>query len=158
MHIINKNLKLYIILFILSSCGTHENNIQQSCSNINITGYISINIWNPKKGEKYRMQSAKKDAIYTFLYFGVNGSKNCITQPPLLKSKKTQDRFKKIEKTFFSKNGSWSKFVQNARVMIDKPKNLKTVTGKVYNVAVAKDELRKYLEKQAIINQLNEGF
>lgn len=56
MYIINKTLKLYIILFILSSCGIHENNIQQSCSNINITGYISINIWNLKKGEKYRMQ------------------------------------------------------------------------------------------------------
>ena len=66
------------------------------------------------------------------------------------------NKFKSIEKSFFAKNGEWTHYATNNMVEKVELKNNKQV--KVYELSIAKDNLRKYLESNKIINNLNSGF
>lgn len=133
-------------------------NYQTECITIENDGYISIKIWDIKKGANYNGEQARKDAIDAILYSGISGSNGCTTQPPILNKIEEQENFKSIEKSFFSKNGKWSMFVRSAANESTLPTNLGIKNWKVYQVAISKNELRKYLEEQKIIKSLNNGF
>lgn len=158
---IRKIFKTFIIMTICImqfSFVADNRNYQTECVTVETNSYITIKIWDNKKGARYNAEQARKDAIHAILYSGISGSNNCTTQPPILNKTEEQENFKSIEKSFFSKNGKWSMFVRSAATETALPAKFGIKKWKVYQVAISKNELRKYLEEQKIIKSLTNGF
>ncbi len=157
----SKIFKTFIVMTICImqfSFVADNRNYQTECVTIETDAYVTIKIWDNKKGAKYNAEQARKDAIHAILYSGISGGNGCTTQPPILNKTEEQEQFKSIEKSFFSKNGKWSMFVRSAIIETTLPTNLGNKNWKVFQVAISKNELRKYLEEQKIIKSLNNGF
>ncbi|MCZ2249101.1 MAG: hypothetical protein LC111_10120 [Bacteroidia bacterium] len=92
------------------------------------------------------------------LYAGIAGSNGCTTQTSLLVKSEDIDKFKKIEKDFFSSKGNWAQFTRSSATESTLPINLGQKNWKVYQVSVSKDALKKYLEEQSILKSINTGF
>jgi hypothetical protein len=146
-----------ISLMLLSFSGKYRN-YQTECITIETDGYVTIKIWDTKKGEKYKPEQARKDAIHAILFSGISGGSACSTQPPILKKTEEQENFKKIEKSFFAKKGKWSMFTRSSATETTLPANIGVPNWKVFQVSISKNELRKFLEEQNIIKSLNNGF
>jgi len=131
---------------------------QTECVSIENDGYITIKIWDTKKGAHYKIDEARKDAIRNFLFSGVSSNSKCSSQPPILNKTEEQEKFKDVEKSFFSQNGKWSIFTRSSSTFATLPTNLGSKNWNVYQVSVSKNELVKYLEEQKIIKSLNTGF
>ena len=100
------NLKIAVILissFTLFSFASNRKSYQTECISMEMDGYITLKIWDSKKGVKYTSEQSRKDAIHAILYSGIAGSKGCTTLSPLLSKMEAQENFKNIEKSFFSK-------------------------------------------------------
>jgi len=123
-----------------------------------IDGYITLKIWNTKKGINYKFEQARKDAIKALLISGIAGSKEEITQPPMLRDADELIKFKAIEKAFFAKNGQWEKFTRSSTVESSSTQTFTSKKIKIYQVSVSRRELRRYLEGLNIIKSLNNGF
>jgi hypothetical protein len=121
-------------------------------------GYITIKIWNPQKGKDYKFEQARKDAIHAILFDGIQSKNSCTTQKPILQNQEEQENFRKIEKVFFKTNGDWSTFTGSSDTETTIPESLGKKEWKVFQVSVAKNQLRKYLEGKNIIKPLNNGF
>lgn len=136
---------------------------QTQCVSLETDGYISIKIWDTKKGGNYKSEQARKDAIHAILYSGIAGENGCLTQSPLLNKPEDEEKFKRIEKDFFSKTGKWSQFTRSSATETTLPESIGKKDWKVYQVNVSKNELRKFLEEKSIIEKqiiksLNDGF
>lgn len=149
-----------IMLPILALLSFNKANVtyQTECVSLETNGYVTFKIWDTKKGDKYKPEQAMKDAVNAILYSGISGSNGCLTQPPILNKLEEQEKFKSIEKSFFANNGKWSIYTRNSSPETIISKSIGTKNWKVYQVSVSKNELRKYLEQQKIINSLNSGF
>ena len=144
-------------LMLLSFSGKNRN-YQTECITIETDGYLTIKIWDIKKGEKYNSEQARKDAVHAILFSGISAGISCSTQPPILNKTEEQENFKKIEKSFFAKKGRWSMYTRSSAKEITLPINIGVENWKVYQVSISKNELRKFLEEQNIIKSLNNGF
>ena len=144
-------------LFFLSFSSNNKN-YQTECVSLDSEGYVIIKIWDTKKGAKYKPEQARKDAIHAILYAGISSGNGCTTQPPILNNAEEQENFKSIEKSFFANKGKWTLFTRSSSIETTLPINIGNKNWKVYQVSVAKNELRKYLEEQKIIKSLNKGF
>ena len=131
---------------------------QTECVSLNTDAYVVIRIWNTKKGLKYKMENARKEAIHSILYAGIAGGNGCSTQPALLNTPEDRTNFKTIEKRFFSKKGEWARFTRDATENSFGTKNVVSATCKIYQVSIGRKDLRKYLEEKKIIKPLNSGF
>jgi hypothetical protein len=121
-------------------------------------GYVTIKIWDTKKGAKYKPEQARKDAVHAILFSGISGGNGCASQPPILNKSEAQENFKTIEKSFFARKGKWSIFTRSSATETTLPVHLGVKNWKVYQVSISKNELRKYLEEQKIIKSLTNGF
>ncbi len=144
-------------LLLLSFAGNNRN-YQAQFITTEPDGYVTIKIWDTKKGSKYNFVQARKDAIHAILFSGIAGGNGNITQPPILNNTDEQNNFKNIEKSFFHKKGKWSMFTRSSATETTLPSNLGNTNWKVYQVSISKNELRKYLEEKTIINSLKTGF
>ena len=144
--------------FMLLSFASNNRNYQTECVTIDTEGYLTIKIWDTKKGAKYKSEQARKDAIDAILFSGISGGNGCTTQPPILNKTEELENFKTIEKSFFAKKGKWSMFTRSSATESTLPANLGIKNWKVYQVSISKNELRKYLEEQKIIKSLTNGF
>ena len=149
---------LFFSTFLLFSFTSNNINYQTECVSIDSDGYMSIKIWDTKKGINYKPEQARKDAIHSLLFSDISGINGCATQPPILNKIEEQDSFKSIEKSFFSSNGQWAKFTTSSATETTLPLNLGNKNWKVYEVKISKNELRKYLVDLKIIKSLNNGF
>ena len=141
-----------LLITILSSFGIKNNrNYQTECVTIETDGYLTIKIWDTKKGAKYNSEQARKDAVDAILFSGISGGNGCATQYPILNKTEEQENFKSIEKSFFAKKGKWSMFTRSSATETTIPANLGVKNWKVFQVSISKNELRKYLEEQKII-------
>lgn len=148
-----------LILLILSSFNAkHEKSIQIEMISLESDGYISIKIWNPQKGTKYKLNQARRDAVYAILYSGLSGVNGLPTQKPILNSDEDRSKFRTIEHSFFSKNGKWIMFTRTSNAPIAPNIQGKLSQKSVYQITISKNELRKYLEEQNVIKSLNQGF
>ena len=145
-------------LVLLTSFVLKSRNYQTECISTDNDGYITIRIWDTKKGEKYSAENARKDAIHALLFSGVSGGSGCASQPPILNNGKEQESFKSIKNSFFRRSGKWSYFTRSAVSDDVLPNSLGDSKSKVYKVSVAKDRLRRYLEEKKIIKSLTNGF
>ena len=146
-----------ILLIITQSFKMNSVTSQIECVRIE-NGFITLKIWDTKKGSKYKHDDARKDAVFAILFSGTGNGGNCYPQPPLLIKQSEIDSFKKIKSSFFSKNGKWNSFTKNSNIYSSNPDISDTKNRNVYTISVAKSELRKYLEEQKIITPLNNGF
>ncbi len=157
-----KFIKSYQILILCSltllSFSSKNRTYQTQCVTIETDGYLTIKIWDTKKGSRYKAEHARKDAVNAILYSGVAGNKGCSTQPPILNKAEEQEAFKKIEKSFFARKGKWSMYTRNSASETTLPLRLGKKNWKVYQVSVSINHLRKYLEEQKIIKPLTNGF
>ena len=155
-----KKMKLFFLLplFFLFSMTLKYKSYQTECIIIESDGYVTIKIWDTKKGAKYKSEQARKDAIHAILYSGISGGGGCATQPPILNKSEELENFKKIEKSFFQKRGKWSMYTRSSNLETTLQSNLGMKNWKVYQVSISKNELRKYLEEQKIIKSLTNGF
>ncbi len=144
--------------WLIVSFAPVSRNFQTECISLETDGYVTIKIWNTKKGSKYTVEQARKDAVAALLYSGIAGVNGCITQPPILNNADCIDNFHNIEEEFWAKNGKWNVFTRNATIVTAIPQNIGDKRWKVYQVSVSKSELRKYLEEQKVIKSLNSGF
>ena len=154
----NKVFIIFIILFSSFSYINENRNCQIECVSIEADSYITIKIWDTKKGAKYKAEQARKDAVYAILFSGIANGNGCSTQPPIITKSDDQIKFRKIERNFFAKNGKWMTFIKSNATETTLPDNLGAKKWKVYQVTIAKKELRKYLEAEKIITSLNNGF
>ena len=146
------------ISILLMAFNQQNNSYQTECISLETDGYVTFKIWDTKRGSKYKPEQARKDGINAILISGIAGINGCTTQQPILNTSEELEKFKSIEKSFFSKNGKWSILTKSSTIETTIPKNLGEKNWKVYQVSVSKNELRKYLEEQKIINSLNTGF
>ena len=155
---LNFKFSLILFLFLTFSCSSSKIAIQTECFSIQTSGYVTVSIWNPSKGSSYKLTDARKDAVRSLLYSGLSGSDNCQTQPKFLKSFDEEENFSKIQKDFFSKRGDWTKFTRSSSLSGPSPKSIDNPNWKVYNIEIAKQDLRVYLEKRNVIKSLTNGF
>lgn len=158
-----KSTKLFYVIAVISIsfvfiAAKPTATYQTQCVSLETDGYISLKIWDTKKGANYKPEQARKDAIHAILYSGIAGENGCITQSPLLSKTEEQEKFAAIEKEFFSKTGKWSQFTRDSATETTLPESIGKKEWKVYQVSVSKNELRKFLEEKSIIKSLNTGF
>lgn len=157
----NKNLKSFTLLLLsilLFSFTTNRKTLQTECVSLEKQGYVTFKIWNPVKGKNYTSKQAQKDAIIAILFAGISGNNGCISQPPILNNSTSQDKFKTIEKKFFSAKGKWTNFTRSSAIETTMPNAIGEKSWKVYQITVSRDELQKYLQEKQIINSLNTAF
>jgi hypothetical protein len=135
-----------------------SNSYQTECVSLETDGYISFKIWDTKSGKSYKPEQARKDAIHAVLFSGIEGSNGCLTQTALLLKSDDIDKFKKIEKDFFSSKGKWAQYARSSATETTLPINLGAKNWKVFQVSVSKDALKKYLEEKSILKSINTGF
>jgi hypothetical protein len=133
-------------------------NFQAECVSLEVDGYVTLKIWDTKKGIRYKSEQARKDAIHVILYSGISGGAFCTTQPPILDQAEEQENFKFFEKNFFAKKGEWSIFSRTSATETSIPSKLGASKWNIFQVSISKNELRKYLEEQKIIKSLATGF
>ena len=150
-----KLLRFLLFSFIFLSFENSNNGCQIEC--VSFGSDFTLKIWNPTKNSKYKFEDAQKDALDAILFSGISGANGCQPQPPILHNLEEIERFNKIKKSFFSKNGKWSLFIKNSTPNIN---NIVVVKSqlKVYTLTISKDELRKYLIEEKILKPLNNGF
>ena len=144
--------------FLLMAFKESSNSYQTECISLETDGYVSFKIWDSKSGKSYKPEQARKDAVHAVLYAGIAGCNGCTTQTALLIKSEDIDKFKKIEKDFFSSKGNWSKYTRSSATETTFPINLGEKNWKVYQVSVSKDALKKYLEEKSILKSINTGF
>jgi hypothetical protein len=149
---------LAVISLMLNSFTYNNRTYQTECVTLESDGYVTIKIWDTKKGAKYKPEQSRKDALHSILYSGIAGGTGCATQPPILNKTEEQENFKSIEKSFYANKGKWSMFTRSSATETTLPANLGVKNWKVYQVSISKNELRKFLEDQKIIKSLNNGF
>lgn len=153
--------KLFLMLIFsiaLLPFANSQSNYQYECVSVGDDGYLTIKIWNPQKGKNYKFDQARKDAVYAILFSGIPSNNGCITQKPILQKLEEQEKFINIEKEFFSSNGVWATYTRSSETGTTIPENLGKKEWKVFQVSVAKNLLRKYLEEKNIVKPLNTGF
>jgi hypothetical protein len=158
-----KSLVLNLILLITSlsflvAFKASNRFYQTECVTNNTDSYVTIKIWNTKKGSCYKPEQARKEAVHAILFSGVSGSNGCATQPPILNNSVEKENFMSIEKSFFSKNGKWSMYTRSSVIETTIPTSLGVKNWKVYQVSISKNELRKFLEEKQIIKSMTNGF
>jgi len=155
-----KIILIIIVLFLVTETiySQKQYAYQTECVSTSNEGYFTIKIWNTKKGKRYKNEQARKDAIHSVLFSGFMGSSNCTASNPLLKKDSEISNFKKIETSFFKKNGTWVKFVRMSETETTIPSTVGEKNWKIYYVVISKNLLRKYLTEHKIINSLNNGF
>ena len=149
---------IIVITTIFLSFKSNNNSYQTECVSLETDGYISFKIWDTKSGKSYKPEQARKDALHATLYSGIAGSNGCITQEAILIKSEEIEKFKEIEKDFFSSNGKWAQYTRSSATETTLPVNLGEKNWKVYQVSVSKDALRKYLSEKSIIKSINSGF
>ena len=153
-----KKISIFFLFLLLSSFSEKINDFQVTCVSTQEEGYVTLKIWDPKKGENYNPKQARIDAIHAILFSGISSGGGCSIQPPILKNAEEQEKFNSIEKSFFAKKGKWSMFTRSSATETSLPTSLGVKNWKVYQVSISKNELRKYLEEQKIIKSLTNGF
>jgi hypothetical protein len=153
-----KSILLFSIIFLLGKQTFSQTTYQTECVLQENVGAVTFRIWDRKKGSFYKLEAARKDAVRAILFSGISKSSNCSGAPALLRTEKERTDFKSIEQSFFAKDGPWARFTSAStpdKAFSENPSDPKLA---VFQVAVAREDLRKYLEEQKIIKSLSTGF
>ena len=151
--------QIVIILALLFFVGNIKAQSVHSELTENLSNdFVTLKIWDSKKGSKYQEDQANKDAISILLFSGLAPNKDAQVVNPLLTDDTEKEKFKSMEKAFFSKKGDYSRFTKSATLENALPAAIGESEWKVYEVKIARIELRKYLEQKNIKSTLLNGF
>jgi len=151
---------ILLILFLFTNISFSQNQsaYQAECITANNEGSVTIKIWNTKRGKRYKIEEAQKDALHLLLYSGLQSNKSCIGQKPLLNNQKEIDAFSKIDSDFFNKNGLWSKYTRASNLNATLPTSIGNKNWAVYEITISEKQLRLFLEEKKIIKSLDSVF
>lgn len=134
-------------------------------------GYKMVKVWSYSKEKSVASTQARKNAVHGIIFKGYAGiGRECKSSRPLMNHEMTQEEYDAFFKDFFLDDGPFNRFVTYASdyegiADVQKlVKNKKDRKEKFYQykigvvVSVASDDLRKFLEKNDIINSLAKGF
>ena len=125
-------------------------------------GTYLIKIWSYSRKPQVALEQAKKNAIHGIVFKGYTGAGRIKGQKPLVKDPSAELTHEAFFKELFADNGKYMKYVQLTTDGAIAPGDIMKVGKREYKVgivvAVSKDELRKYLEAEKIINSLSSGF
>ncbi len=134
-------------------------------------GYKLVKVWTYSKEKSVATTQAKKNAVHGIIFKGYAGEgRGCRASRPLMNREMTEEEYQAFFKDFFGDDGPYNRFVTYAtdhKGIADVQKlvrNKKDRKEKFYQykigvvVSVASDDLRKFLEKEDIINSLAKGF
>lgn len=147
-----------LLFFAFIPFAQSQSLYQNECTEISNDGHITLKIWNPEKGKKYKMEDAQKDAIRVILYNGIASNDQCVSQKPLLQNEKEKSYFERISKEFFKTNGNWQSYIHSSNLENALPDKVGEKNWNVYHISVDRTMLKKYLEEQEVIKPLNTGF
>ena len=151
-------LTVLIVCFLFQGFVSSNKSYQTECVTLKSDGYLTLKIWDSRKGRRYKSSQSQKDALHAILFSGVSSGTGCATQTPMLRNSEDQGNFKRIERRFFSRNGDWKRFIRSNTITTSVPSTIGVKNWKVYQVSISKNELRKFLEEQKIIKSLTNGF
>ncbi len=122
-------------------------------------GTALIKVYSYAKSQKKAIELGKKNAVHAILFKGIPGGNGVYATPPMVKpaiQAANQDFFDQ-----FFKNGDYLRFVTLSSDGLVDPEDMLRV-GSDYKIgvifAVSKNELRKYLEDNGIIQSLGNMF
>ena len=134
-------------------------------------GYKLVKVWSYSKEKGVASLQAKKNAVHGIIFKGYSSEgRSCRASRPLMNREMTDKEYKDFFKDFFLDDGEFNRFVTyatdyNGIADVQKlVRNKKDKKDKFYQykvgvvVSVASDDLRKFLEKNDIINSLAKGF
>ncbi len=154
-----KQITVITFLFLASIPFAQSQNLYQNeCTEIGNDGHITLKIWNPDKGKRYKIDDAQKDAIRVILFNGIASNEKCIGQKPLLQNEKEKTNFEKISKDFFKTKGNWQTYIHSSNLENAIPDKVGEKNWNLYQITVNKTMLKKYLGEQEIIKPINTGF
>lgn len=155
-----KNL-LTIVLISLSTASFSqvENNytFKTECTSINENGTVLMNIWDTKKGDKYKESQASSNAVQSLLYSGFGGGK-CGYLPALLLHKEEIIAFEELNLYFFKKSGDFADYVISIKLSKAIPSKMKNKDSKVYEITVDLKKLDQYLVDEKIKNKTDNNY
>jgi len=147
-----------LLFFAFIPFAQSQSLYQNECTELSNDGHVTLKIWNPEKGKKYKMEDAQKDAIRVILFNGIASNDQCVGQKPLLQNEKEKSDFERILKDFFKSNGDWQTYIHSSNLENALPDKVGEKNWNVYQIAVDRTMLKKYLEEQEIIKPINTGF
>lgn len=134
-------------------------------------GYKMVKVWTYSKEKSVATTQAKKNAVHGIIFKGYAGAgRGCRASRPLMNREMTDEEYEDFFKDFFLDDGEYNRFVtyatdfKGASEVQKLVRNKKEKKEKFYQykigvvVSVASDDLRKFLEKNDIINSLAKGF
>ncbi len=109
---------IYTILLLISFNGLSKSTISYQTERIKFDyeGNITLKIWDSKKGSKYKLDQARKDALHSVLLVGSSNDSGCQNEPAILHSDIEIANFKLIEKESFYIKDTWSNFTRISSV------------------------------------------
>jgi len=115
-----------------------------NCAELNSSGSLILTFnFQVKDAQKPRVY--QKQALTSVLYSGFN-NRECGNQNPLLTTSEAQEKFRGIQKNFFSKKGPYLLFINDQ------------TSGDMVKVEIKTKALQQYLLDQKIIEKLSHGF
>ena len=151
-----RGILLIIVAIVSFSFRGPSVETQVECGGKISDGYYRVNVFNSKRGVKYKFKNAARDAVYAYLYRGWPGALNCMEHKPLLNTPEEKKLFEEKCPRFFSKE--YLLYVNSAAENPITEQEKGGVLCKVYSLNIAGDNLRKFLEEKGVIKKLNSGF
>lgn len=142
--------KIYFIVitsFFIFSCKTIKNINHFQCNGLSEQGYISLTVENKNQ---YNLDQLYISALDQVLTKGFT-SQNCQSQYPIIPASDI-DKFNKIKKKFYSKNGDWKTFI-SPEMDYNKEVNHQFIRFKINKIS-----LQSYLQNKGVIKSLNSIF
>ena len=149
-------LAIFILTIATMSFRGPNMDSQVECGGKISDGYYRINVFNIKRGIKYKFKNAAKDAVHAFLFRGWPSALNCLEHKPLINTPDEKKLFDEKCAGFFSKE--FLLYVNSASEHPVTVQQKGSVQCKVYTLNIAGDNLRKFLEEKGVIRKLNTGF
>lgn len=118
-------------------------------------GYITVQVVVKKVNPNKVWKTVQQNALKAMLFSGFSANEQCQPQPPLLHTPEASIAFQKISSAFFKRKGPWLNYIRTGEANSSITSGVRLNT---YQVSIAKDELRKYLESQNILKPMNHGF
>lgn len=164
-----KNFKLLFLAFALifgfslpahagkKKDNTYNYRYEVQCSAVALDGEYAVGVWSYSKSKKYDPSLAGKNAVHGVIFKGIAGKQGCPSQPALITDPSARETKADFFKKFFADGGDYAKYVISVSSTVDRVR-MKGGWKFHSNVQVAKDQLRKDLEKAGIVRGLSSGF
>jgi len=126
-------------------------------------GTCLIKVWSYSRKPKVAVAQSKKNAVHGVIFKGYAGkTRGCSSQKPLARNSNIEVEKKAFFDRFFADGGKYMKYVTLSTDGAIAAKDIMKVSRKEYKVGVVvtvrKDELRKYLETEGVMQGLSAGF